>query len=247
MQPQNLTPPFLLVLLATFTLFSCADKPTEPELTKEEIRQIIAEELAKMTEGDTLTPQEVAEIALKSTVYLRVRNVQGKNMFGSGFVVGTGGLIATSYHLIADINDIEEGNTVRLVREAGEHSIDSTVAVDKEHDLAIIRATSVIAPPLPLGDSGKMRIGDTVYVVGNPDGYAGTFSLGVLSGVRHDDPLVADRVFQMTSHVAKGSSGGPILNKEGEVIGVVNGGDAGGNISFATPVNFLKALLATIR
>ena len=55
---------------------------------------------------------------------------------------------------------------------------------DEVHDLAIIKASGIAAPPLSLGDSDTVQVGDTVYVTGNPDGYLGTFSTGVISAIR---------------------------------------------------------------
>ena len=103
-QLHNLTITLLLPLLL-ISFLACADKPTAPDtLTEEEIAALVdarvAEEIAKMSaaEVDTLTPQEIAQIALKSTVYLRVKT-QKKTYYGSGFVIGEG-LIATCEHVI---------------------------------------------------------------------------------------------------------------------------------------------------
>ena len=103
MQCKNLTLSVLLPLLLVF-LIGCADKPTAPDtLTEEEIALLVetavADELAKITAEETdLSPQEIAQIALKSTVYLRVKT-QKKTYYGSGFVVGEG-LIATCEHVL---------------------------------------------------------------------------------------------------------------------------------------------------
>ena len=89
-----------LHLLLLVTILGCADKPTAPELTEEDVARIVAEELAKMEQAkeDVLSPQEIAEIALRSTVYLRVKT-QKETYYGSGFVVGAE-LIATCEHVL---------------------------------------------------------------------------------------------------------------------------------------------------
>ena len=233
-----------LALLLTSALLGCTDNPTEPELTEEEIRQIVAEELAKMqpAEDNTLTPQEIAEIALRSTVVLRIKKGNGKAREGSGFVVGEG-QVAVTYHQIDDMKSA----TVRLVNVLEAYPVLSIVAVDTNHDLAIVQA-NIQAPPLALGDSDEVRIGDSVFVAGNPDGYVGSFSVGIIAAIRNDDKFIADKVFQMTAAVSPGSSGGPVLNRKGEVIAIVVDEDTGGqNLNFAVPVNFLKALLKTIK
>ena len=154
------------------------------------------------------------------------------------------GQVATVYHLI---EGMQADSTVRLVRETTTHPIEFALAVDKSHDLAILK-TDVSAPILPFGDSDTVKTGEEIYVTGNPDGYAGTFSVGVISAIRHDDPLIAGKTLQITAPISPGSSGGPVLNRKGEVIGIINGDDPGGqNLNFAAPANALKTLLTTIR
>ena len=154
------------------------------------------------------------------------------------------GIIVTAYHVIKDMTT---GSTVRAIGESIVYPIEQVVAVDKPHDLAILQAR-IAAPVLTLGNSDTVKIGEPVYVTGNPDGYIGSFSTGVVAAIRPGDKLVADKVLQITAPVSAGSSGGPVLNDKGEVIGILNGDDSDGqNLNFATPVNFLKVLLATIR
>ena len=192
--------------------------------------------------ASALTPQQVAEKALASTVLVTITNSSGRSFFGSGFVIGKG-QIATNYHVIEGVVT----GTVSLVGNEKKHAIESVIATDKAHDLAIIEATSLNAPALPLGDSDSVVVGQKVYVAGNPQGLTGTFSEGILSAIRPDgNVLVADTILQMTAPVSPGSSGGPMLNQNGEVIGVVFSLVSGGqNLNFAIPVNNLKTLLLT--
>ena len=231
MQSKNLTISVLLTLLLVLSL-GCAEDTDTPTETS----QLLPETLS-------LTVPEIAEIALDSTVYLLIRNAQNKVFSGSGFVIKEG-LIATTYHQIDDIN---VGSTARLVNESAKQTIQAIVAVNKAHDLAILQA-NVTAPPLPLGDSDTVRIGYPVYVTGNPDGYIGSFSVGVIGGLRPDGGgWGKGDLIQITAPISIGSSGGPVLNNQGEVIGVAMGGDLDGqNLNFAIPVNHLKALLKTI-
>jgi hypothetical protein len=86
-----------------------------------------------------------------------------------------------------------------------------------------------------------VQVGDPVYAVGNPQGLEGTFSQGIISSIR-DAGL--DKLLQITAPISLGSSGGPVLNSKGEVIGVsVATFKAGQNLNFAIPSNYLKALL----
>ena len=248
MQPQNLTISLLLPLLL-ISFLACADKPTTPDtLTEEEIAALVdarvAEEIAKMSaEVDTLTPQEIAQIALRSTVYLSV-NTQKKTYYGSGFVVGEG-LIATCEHVLEGMTSA----TVESVFDEKQYPVTAVLVVSEKHDLAIVEVTGFTAPALPLGDSDTVRVGETVYVAGNPKKWKGTFSEGIIGGIRPDGShFVEGEVLQITAPTAPGSSGGPVLNTNGEVIAVHSEAELGAeNLNFAVSVNHLKALLKTIQ
>ena len=187
------------------------------------------------------TPQEVAQIALGSTVLVTITDASGQSSFGSGFVVGTG-QIATNHHVIEGITS----GKVKLVGETVEHVIESVLIVDINHDLAVIQATGVTASSLTLGDSDTVQVGQSVYAAGNPQGLTGTFSQGIISGIRPEgNALVEDTIIQITAPVSPGSSGGPVLNSDGEVIGIIFSQFTNGqNLNFAIPVNFLKELIA---
>ena len=228
----NLTLSVLLSLLLVL-LLGCAESEETP-----------VEVVQPLPTTPALTVPEIAEIALDSTVYLRVKNPENKVASASGFVIGEG-LIVTSYHVI---EDMLTGSTASLVNSDLIHPIEFIVVADKAHVLVILKSSGISAPPLLLGDSDAVRIGDTAYVAGNPKGYLGTFSVGYISAIQFSDPLVADKVLQMTAPISRGSSGGPVLNDRGEVIGIVSSIENDGQLlNFATPVNFLKSLLATIR
>ena len=161
----------LLVLLFFSVFMGCADSPTQPDtLTEAEIKALIAEEIAKMqVKDDALSPQQIAKIALRSTVYVSVKT-QKKNYYGSGFVVSEG-LIATCEHVLEGI----VSGTVESVLNDTKYPIEAVVAVSKKHDLAIMRVEGFTTPALPLGDSDTVRVGDTVYAIGNPEKHEGTF------------------------------------------------------------------------
>ncbi len=191
----------------------------------------------------TLPAEDIAEKALAATVYLEMKDKNGKTLgIGSGFFVKPN-LIATNYHVIEGAAK----GTAKLVGKSTTYNIEGVTATDKTNDLALLQVPAYGIygvkgiKPLSLGDSDKVRIGETVYVAGNPKGLKGTFSDGIISSRR--DKLTKERL-QMTAPISPGSSGGPVLNKKGKVIGVSFMTIIGGqNLNFAIPSKYLKVLL----
>ncbi len=184
------------------------------------------------------TVPDIAEKALAATVYLEMQDSNGKILgFGSGFFVKSN-LIATNYHVIAGA----ASGTAKLVGKHNTYEIEGSTAHSTYDDLVLLKVSVPGINPLPLGNSDAVKIGETVYVAGNPKGLEGAFSDGIISS-RHGGQ--AKGRIQMTAPIPPGSSGGPVLNKKGEVIGVsytvVEGGQ---NLNFAIPSLYLKTLLA---
>ena len=184
------------------------------------------------------TAEHIAEKALAATVYLEMQDSTGEILgIGSGFFVRQD-LIATNYHVI-------EGaarGTAKLVGEYTKYTIEGVTATNTYNDLVLLKVSASGIKPLPLGNSDRVKIGERIYVAGNPKGLEGTFSDGIISSKRGGP---ARGRLQMTAPISPGSSGGPVLNTRGEVIGVsfmtVEGGQ---NLNFAIPSNYIKTLLA---
>ena len=187
------------------------------------------------------TPQQIAKKALAATVLLTMEDANGELLgYGSGFFVQPN-QIATNFHVI----DGATQGTAKRVGQEMEYIIEGITAMDKSHDLAILQVSASGVQPLPLGDSDTIEIGDTVYVAGNPKGFfEGTFSDGIISAVRGNS---TNKRLQMTAPVSSGSSGGPVLNSTGEVIGVSFATFRDGqNLNFSIPSNYLKELLTQL-
>ena len=185
------------------------------------------------------TVPEIAEKALAATVYLEMYDSNDVKLgFSSGFFVREN-LIATNYHVIKGAMR----GTAKLVGKSTTYIIEGVTATDKTNDLVILKVTASDVKSLPLGDSDVVRIGEAVYVAGNPKGLEGTFSNGIISSLR--DISTKERL-QMTAPISPGSSGGPVLNSKGEVIGIsvtVHQNLDAQNLNFAIPSNYLKKLL----
>lgn len=176
-----------------------------------------------------------ADIAARSTP--AVVSIRTEHSLGTGFVVSNDGLVASNLHVVA-------GNSKILVTLA-DHREFEVVEVfngDRERDLVILRIEAHRLPAVSLGDSSAIRPGDSVVAIGHPLGLEDTVSNGLVSGIRHvDDHLT---VLQISAPIAPGSSGGPIFNDRGEVIGVATAILLGGqNINFGVPIAYVKELL----
>jgi len=147
------------------------------------------------------------------------------------------GIIATNLHVIEGAR----GGYAKIIGQKKSYNIDGIIKIDPKRDIALLAVSNVNAPSLKLGDSDAVNIGDTIYAVGNPQGLEGTFSSGIISGIRQIDD---DQLLQITAPISPGNSGGPVLNEQGQVIGIaVATYKSGQNLNFAVPINYLKPLL----
>ena len=165
-------------------------------------------------------------------------NSEGKPVSqGSGFLVREDGVIVTNYHVVSMASDIKIkiGYKVR--------NIEGLLHVDPENDIAIIKVEGKDYPKVRLGDANKVQIGEKIYAVGSPQGLENTISEGILSGIREVDP--ERKILQMTAAISQGSSGGPVFNSRGEVIGIATFMIAETqNLNFAMPVNVIMGGLS---
>ena len=184
-------------------------------------------------------PREIAKNSLPSVVLLVMEDSNGKPVsLGSGFVIRRG-LIATNFHVI-------EGAAkgyAELLGQQERHPITGVRAYDADRDLALLSVPEVESPALPLADSNSVSIGDIVFVAGNPEGLEGTFSEGIVSGIRYVEGV---KRIQITAPISHGSSGGPVLDRQGRVIGTAWATfREGQNLNFATASNYLARLASS--
>jgi serine protease Do len=179
-----------------------------------------------------LTPEQIAQIAVSSVVLIR-----SPTGLGSGFVAAADGKIVTNFHVIEGATQASIVTSDRV-----EHKDVEVIALDKAHDLAVLRIGARKLKPLALGDSSLAKAGEHVVAIGNPLGLGGTISDGLLSAIRELPNLT---VLQISAPISPGSSGGPVFNDHGEVIGVSTFLLSGGqNLNFAIPIDVVKPLLA---
>lgn len=157
---------------------------------------------------------------------------------GSGFLVSRDGLIVTNYHVIA------EGASAHVKFPDGAvFVVDGVLASDKTRDVAVIKIHGTIFRTLALGNSDQLQIGEEVVAIGTPLSLESTVSNGIISG-RRTSKEQGGEFLQTTAPISPGSSGGPLFNMFGEVIGIntmyLEGGE---NLNFAIPINDAKRLL----
>jgi serine protease Do len=165
-----------------------------------------------------------------------------KVYLGSGFLVEPG-LILTSYHVVSGAERI----MVRFTEEADEvPSRGLVVGTDPELDIALISvAPKVGHPPLKLGDSDRLEVGEKVVAIGNPFGQGHSVTQGIISAKNRDGEAgTLARYLQTDAPINPGNSGGPLLNLRGEVIGLNSAIESRGQgIGFAIPANLVKQVL----
>lgn len=184
------------------------------------------------------TAKAVAAKAFPSVVLLLMEDARGQPLsLGSGFVI-QGGYIATNLHVVRGASR----GTAKLIGQPAKAEILGVVAVDPRMDIVLLQVKGLQAPPLPIGDSSRVAVGEEVFAIGNPQGLEGTMSQGIVSGIRK----VKDaEVLQITAPISPGSSGGPVLDQQGKVIGIAVATFRGGqNLNFAIPSFYLANLVS---
>ncbi len=161
--------------------------------------------------------------------------IQTDNAMGSGFVVSLDGLILTNSHVIS-------GSAAISIKFIADNRVYSNVKVIKDNtirDLALLKINDAgNFVPVVLGDSNQVSVGQRVVAIGNPQGLENTVSDGLVSAIRD---LSGTKLLQISVPISVGSSGGPLFNMNGEVIGITSSSfDKGQNLNFAVAINHAK-------
>lgn len=184
-----------------------------------------------------------------SVVMVVVHDRTGRELgTGSGFLVSADGKVVTNYHVVSMPGAAQA--ELRFA-DGGSYQADGVLAMDPDKDLAVlrIRATGRNFQFLPLADSDRVQVGERILAIGSPlaglstVNTANTVSDGIVSGKR-DWSNGKMTVLQITAPVSPGSSGGVLLNMDGEVVGVTFAQLVGGqNLNFAVPIDYIRSLL----
>lgn len=210
---------FLLILNIMFLLLGCS---TTQEKTAYETRSI-----------SSIVKQQGHAVVL-----IIAYDESGNPIkFGSGFFVDPEGILITNYHVI-------EGAYSAIVRLIDGRTLNkiSLIGFDSEWDIAVLKAVGSDLPIVRLGNSDVAQAGQEIVVIGNPEGLQNTVSDGLISSIRRLES--GDYVFQISAPISEGSSGGPVYNLKGEVIGISTLMlEIGQNLNFAVPIKYALPLI----
>lgn len=182
---------------------------------------------------------QVVRTCKPSTLHI---SIEGEKRIGSGVIVDPRGYLVTNYHVVGDANVVNV------------HSVDSDTVLKADVvqkladlDLAIVRIKEAGKyPAVPLAEQDA-EVGEQAVIIGNPYGYTGTVSVGIVSALDRDIPSPdgkSHKVFQMDAGINPGNSGGPVMNIHGELIGIAVAMREGAqNIGFAIPVKQVREVL----
>ncbi len=217
---------------------------------------VSAVRLAAVSGNTELDPTEVENVRIYKQAAPAVASVTTRTMeydfffnpvpvegAGSGFLIDNAGHILTNFHVVQGAQAIE----VVFGGEDQTRYKAKMIGADSRNDIALIQidTTGHKLTPLTLGDSKNLMVGQRVLAIGNPFGFQGTLTTGVVSSlgrtVQTGDNTFIDEAIQTDASINRGNSGGPLLNSHGEVIGVnsaiVSPSETSAGIGFAIPVN----------
>ena len=187
---------------------------------------------------------DVSDVVKRSSdavVLIVISNSAGEETaLGSGFLVSADGEIVTNYHVIKDAH-----SAIVKLSNGAFFPVSGVLASDGDKDLAIIKVKGKNLPFLSIGELGNLHVGDHVVAIGSPLGLEGTVSDGIVSSVRE---VENKKWIQTTAPVSHGNSGGPLLDMNNHVVGVVTWGvnlQLGQNLNFAAPSSEVTNLLIT--
>ncbi len=185
--------------------------------------------------------EKVKTSVVKIERLVEVKNKEYAEGAGSGFIFSSDGYLFTNSHVV------NGAKKLRVVLFGGTSHEANLIGEDPSNDLAILKISSHDYHPAPLGDSGELKIGQLVIAIGNPLGFQHTATSGIVSALgrslRTQAGNMMDSMIQTDAALNPGSSGGPLINAQGEVIGVNTAMISGAqNICFAISINTAKEI-----
>jgi S1-C subfamily serine protease len=201
------------------------------------------------TPSKGLSVEQVVKRESPAVVLISNETAEGGSL-GSGFLIDDKGHVITNAHVV-------DGATKTTVTfEDGTEASGTILGVDKSTDVAVVKVAKVPTGvrPVPLGNSGNLTVGQNVVAIGNPYGYSGTATTGIVSALKRaiqsPSGFTIQNAIQTDAAINQGNSGGPLFDSDGRVIGInsqiasENGGNVG--IGFAVPIDTVRPIVDSI-
>lgn len=248
--------PLLIACLIYFLLFDKTSflskylKATEVGNNDDKIELVVTEDEANTINIVKQTQESVVSIAISQITLKQGEGLTDlTNNIGTGFIVDDSGIVVTNQHVVSDTT-----SSYKVVSYLGDEFEVTKILRDDVSDIALLRIDKKdkVLKSLELGDSDKLLVGQNVIAIGTPLGeYAGSVTSGIISGLNRSvsagtgwfgtTTKTYEGVIQTDAAINPGNSGGPLINSQGEVIGVNFATTSGvDNISFALPINKVK-------
>jgi hypothetical protein len=181
--------------------------------------------------------KDIAKRALPAVVTIETFDAQGRGLSqGSGFIATSNGLVVTNFHVI------DGAASANVLLQSGDtYRVDGVLELDVAKDFAVLKIKAIDLPSLPMGNSERLEPGEAVIALGAPRGLSGSITMGIFSQLRGADGF---RWIQHSASISPGSSGGPLLLENGQVVGINTWQrQDGASLFFALPVNYVRAAI----
>ena len=215
-----------LLVVAVVLLYGLL-APGAPPLTQADVNDSIAKALASVTPPPAYS-QLVFQAVEPSVVLIETKAPKASGATGSGDGLGSGVVVDAAGDILTALHVVAGATDVKLTFADGSQSAAQVVTREPENDIAVVRATQLPAnlTPATLGNPASARQGSEVFALGSPFGLGGSISAGIVSGLDRSFTLPGSTVtlhglIQIDAAVNPGNSGGPLVDRQGDVIGIV--------------------------
>lgn len=214
-------------------------------------KNIRVEESSAIIEAVDKVGSSVVSITSEQSTLDFFGQIQKSKSSGTGFIITSDGLIITNKHVVSD-----ESASYSVFTSDGKEYKAEVKAKDPLNDIAFVKINAKNLPTVELGDSDALKVGQTVVAIGNALGqYQNTVTSGVISAIGRAVPVsderssdVLENVIQTDAAINPGNSGGPLINLDGQVVGINTAIDSSGQlIGFAIPINTVKPVLKSVQ
>jgi S1-C subfamily serine protease len=237
----------LIILISGFTLLNPHGLAAQTETGPQQLQSLPIFDIFNRVENSVV---QITTSVPPITAPNPDREQENQTALGSGFVYDENGHIVTNNHVVANARIVD------ITFIDGNRYTANVTGRDVYSDLAVLKIVEnftqgELAPPLTLGNSSELKVGDQVVAIGNPFGLEGSITTGIVSQTGRLLPLeetgfsVPDAI-QTDALINPGNSGGPLLNMKAEVIGVNTAGIFPGNIGFAVPSNAVQRIVPVL-